>query len=71
MDRPKVRVLDGFGVPFDPHRYWAHIRAGLLACEQYTTDPRPVEPVWKDAPAGRSKCPPLYEDHEQGKGHYA
>lgn len=58
---------------FDPVKHARYVRYGLAqyAAESSQPKPPPPEPVWKDHPAGRSKCPVLHEDHEQGKGHYA
>lgn len=68
-----VPFVDGFGVEFDPQRHWDHVRIVIVEYERERSEPGtpPAEPVWKDHPAGRSKCPVLFEDTEQGKGHYS
>lgn len=61
---PVILVTDGYGLPFDSGTHWGFVLPTLRKYEQSraTPPPPPIEPQWKDYPAGRSKCPPLFED---------
>lgn len=68
---PPQPLLDGYGLLFDPVKHALYVLVGIAECKPWEPPTPPVEPVWKGVPAGRSKCPTIHEDHEQGKGHYA
>ena len=58
-------ILDGYGLPFCPGTHALYVKFGTpLVCATPTTSVPVVEPVWKDYPAGRRKCPVISEDKD-------
>jgi hypothetical protein len=66
----KVLIRDGYGQLFDPAAHARHVRA-IFAVPDESPPPAPTEPVWKDYPAGRSRCPPLAIDTDCERGVWA
>lgn len=61
---PEQPILDGYGVPYDPGLHKLYVEIGIRSMTSHVTTPPPVEPIWKDRPAGCRKCIPLYEDKD-------
>jgi len=61
---PPEPFIDGYGLPFRPDLHDLYVRAGITVNTRVTVPRPPVEPVWKERPAGFRVCPALYEDKD-------